>query len=382
MRLALDAGSVRAVIDAALLVPGHELATLALDHVRCPSADEAVAGWRVTTRGAHGCRESWVTARVAPGWRVMRERERLAAREQPAFGGLCGVTSDPDDSVLFVACPIDRVLRELHRVLRRTRGELVAYRPEQRAVLRTDSAWVQVRAVPLAEAEYHATVLAAQVGLGSTIPHAAIGDRVVHEAPLRGEPFRGEPGAARALGSALAQWHGLAEDPRHADASLRLPRESALDELDASLRACHALAVLDPGLGERAFAIAERLAGLVPARSRVVLRHGALTCARIRVLDGKVAVRGFLRSSRGPASRDLATLRVDLALSGIDPIRGSEAVLDGYGSSPTSAELRWFEANAALQSTCAAFERARVDWPQRATQVLQLAADAASAIAS
>lgn len=359
---ALDAGFVREVAAPALLAPGSSVESLALDCVRCSSPDEAVVGWRLTVHEDGGLRPGYLTLRLAPRWRIAREARRLAPRV-PAGGVLVLAGGD----ALALAFPLDRVLRELGRTLRRARAELVRYRPEHNAVLRAGDAFVHVRAAPLGEVALTATAIAQGAGLRCPRIDGAAGDRVVRETPLAGRPFAGEPRAARAVGKALAALHA-------AGGGGGLPRRGPIDELDATLRACRELAFLDEELGARAFLVAAELSGTLPKNAGTSTIHGRLACDEVLVDGEEIALRGFGHAARGLPERDVASLWIDIWSQ--DPgsaARARDALLGGYGKELDRRDLHWCAANAALQSAHAPFARARSDWRARAKEIVRLA---------
>lgn len=410
---ALDAGVVAALAQRWLCV-GVAIEQLHADYVRWKGGDGALVGYRVVVRAAAGRRDGYLTVRCASLPRLAAEADRLQHRADEVHDGMRAFAMSPERDVLLLASPIDRMMHDLRWLLRASRvrnllltccpqlvgeglrisksrsvGRIVRFKPERRAVVKWDiglldeasravtprTVWLRCHAAPQAGRTAIATAAAAAAGVRCPQTLGIAHERLAVERHVEGAAWRpfagdGSPALATQVGDTLARLH-LAERPAG------LPVHGAIAELDRALRAVEDLERLSPRLGAAARGIGERLAHEVVADGAMVLAHGDLHPDQILLADDAALV-DFDRACLAPAAHDLATLHAHALLQAGDAGAGlADEVARGYRrrqSLPDADELRWWRASALLRAAALPFRQLRSDWPERAGQLLGMAA--------
>lgn len=394
LRIAQDANHVRDLVERLMLRPRLRIRSMELQSVRRPDPGEAIVSWRIALANSEEEWRTFVTVRLGPAWRLSREFRRFAARsDDDRTTALVPAALARRGSVLLIAFPYDRVLRDLRRVIRpsrvcrlatpallgestsrerlsrrRSRFEVVRYLPEDRAVLRWELAVCDVNSGAVARVEsIHVHLDPAIQG----IDLAALGRRIAGnglrcprvlarphrgvtlETTVAGEPWNGDADGAHVAGRALARLHSTAPPAQ-------LSRYGVIDEHDATLAACRELDLADPWIGERAFGIAEELAKCIPANtaSRALL-HGDLRPGRFLLCDGDAGFVGLSRATSGPPARDLASLKAWCAAARLAPtwIEPFELGYAAERSLPDDRESAWFLASAMVRAAAEAVRR-------------------------
>jgi streptomycin 6-kinase len=408
---ALDADTMRHLIESHLV----ENATL-LDcrpvYVRYKDLDGALIGWRVDTLADEERHESYVTARSAPLWRLRSEAERLKNRIGEVWHGLRSLTLIEQEHLLLLAFPVDRMLRDLRRMLRASRirslvlsefpqiidaglrfskrrsfAQLVRYKPERRAVLRWSLAMVDGSSAVARRAGIYVRVHADHVGSGATqslraraaagircprplaVPH----DRLVIESEVAGKRLDElSPPCCELVGTLLASLHGV-EPPR------ALPVHSGVEELDTALKTCADLRRLDPELGQLADSIADQLSRWIPSAPEPRFSHGDFHRGQLLLGPTGLGVVDLDRSLVGHPARDLANFYAhEIGLDGARAPETCSEIERAYGQRtelPPHRELAWYKACSVLRFAMTPFRTLMHDWPERAHFLLERAAE-------
>jgi thiamine kinase-like enzyme len=390
---------------------GARLDDLRADYVRWKERDGCLVGYRVRLAYEGVPTEGYVTIRTAERHRVEDEAGRIEHRQGEVHDGLFTCALLPDEPVLLLAFPLDRVMPDLRRMVRaskvrslleslpegwmpagsrfsksRSRCTLARYKPERRAVVRWDAAfldtggasvstrtlWIRCYAEPLAVLNRAATDAARSSGVRTTrtllVPH----ERLLVESHLDGAPWiAGTSSQDQSAARTLARLH-LGRGPAS------LPIHGPLPELDRILCAVEDLARLRRELGATAAVIADTLARTVPAGSKAVFCHGDFHPGQVLIQDGDAGFCDFDRACLAPVAHDLATLYTHLLLA--DAGTADEhfaAFLEAYAQHaavPEGTELAWWQACALVRAAIHPFRALRPDWPEKATEMLALAA--------
>lgn len=384
------------------------------DYVRWKDRDGSLVGFRATVACGDGQQETYLTARTAEPHRLADEAARLHHRAEEIHAGLRAVTFLPEDDLLLLACPVDRAMPELRRLVQpskirslvqascpelipqgmrisksRSRWQLVRYKPERRAVIRwtlgftnenrTRTAertfWVRCYAEPTARRTQLATTVAEAAGIICPAPLAVPHERLLLESHVDGHDCDfSEASDAAATVAALVQLHDAA-------APNELPTHSVVDELDRVLGVVDDLARLGADFGREAAAIADALARTVPSPGPLVFSHGDFHPGQVLIANGKAGLCDFDRACRAPAAFDLATFHAHSAMADASEAAAQALRFQHHyrqlRALPEASEIAWWTSCALLRLSMTGFRTLRPDWQVTAASLLRQAREAA-----
>ena len=421
---ALNWDCMRGLLEEHLVLDGTVVEGQPL-YLRYKGAHGALVGWRVTVSDGAVSHDTFVTARIAPRSRLVSEAERFSARHYRVYGQLKPYVLLAEAGLLLMAFPADRLLMPLRHVVRagsfcrllrerfpgcfpqgcrpskrRSRLEIVRYKPERRAVLRwrlglvgdaggfigADGNSTSERAVYVrvhadqGKSAARATLAqdaAAAAGLRCSRPIGLLSPSSVLEDELPGIPL--DPGTDDAptllenVGSVIAGLHALSPPQDLA------PIAQPIDTCDRVYRMSLDLGRFDQKAGQQVGELAERLAVAIPSPSAAVLLHGDFHSGQLLEEDGRIGLVDFDRAGRGPAAYDLAVFAAHLTLR--SPERREQvmtSLLKGYATlrhPPPERELQWYEICATLGLALAPLQAVRNDWRSQTGLLIARATD-------
>jgi aminoglycoside phosphotransferase len=280
---------------------------------------------------------------------------------------------------------------------KRSRTELLRYKPERRAVMRADLGIVdgggdvierrQVHLKAYADGtgerthrvmrflEEHSARLGG-LGLARSLGYAAR-ERVVAQEALPGEQLvlkRDGRSCVRATGAALAGLHAL--ETGSLPVNDNQTASGLLSEVRSGATYFESIAAEEPAL--RMASIAERLAVRLPeARTAVV--HGDFYAHQVLVNGDAVAFVDFDEGGAGDPRVDIGNFIAHLRLQSMQEPGSVEtgietSFLEGYASGRgTSDEVDWFTTACLARLAVAPFRALRPDWNREAGAILDAA---------
>lgn len=273
--------------------------------------------------------------------------------------------------------------------------EALRYKPERRFVARLDAAGGASALVKAYDHEDYGAAARAAKAVSSTarlsvprllgrsarrallifewLPGDTLGDVLL-------DPHRA-PGAASAVGAALAELHG--------QAAPGLPSATPEREVEALRSAVVATAILAPELASRADELSDRLATSAPASPGTAALHGDFSADQVLVAGETVAIIDLDQSARGDPLADLGSYLADLErrvivgeASRVTADSAGAGLVEGYeraiGHEVDRAGLAWHLAARLLRLTPDPFRNRDRRWPALVAALLERAERAAA----
>lgn len=405
---ATDMGLVRKVVEASLLTPGASLVALTPTYARLKGEDGELVAYRIRIGTDQGEVDTAVSVRSGPPHRLRAQAMRFSdSRAATWTAPLVPWHLDAEVGLLLIAFPLDRVLRDLRRLVdlkwvrraleghgvleprarrmsrSRSRLSMVSYRPERRAVVRLDAAFgsgEEDQAVFLrthrdpAFAERSQAALRALHAEGLPVP-APLGrpePALALEGLAAGRTLDAfdlcRPARARSVGRLLARVHRT-----RAPGDLLVQGE---DQVVEQGRTCaQRLAEVHPELGARALAVAQTLGGACPGPDDRCLVHGDMHPGQLLGDDETLSLVDWDRAHAGHPAQDLASFRTRLWLQ--NPEEADDAlryVAEGYADVsplPDPGALRWHEGQALLRLADTPHRRMLSSWIIPTTRIVE-----------